>query len=642
MLRSTPMGFIAAALRAALVASPMRPVFLWFAVSLALSLAVRVVLLIRVWPEVPHGTVTVAVVLAWGACLDAAVAGLAAAPVIASVALVPHRLREGRLLRFLVVPGMGIAVFGLFLLSAVEYHFFEEFSARLNYIAVDYLIYPDEVFVSIWESYPVAATAAVSATLAAAVCYPARPLLAVSRGGAWPWRSRLAALAGALTWLAAAVAVVFANPSPRHPNRLVNEVAGNGVVSFVAALRTQHVDYTLYYPTIEPARAWDIVRRQLPAAPPPAAGNRPPPSRPLNLVFVIEESLGAEFVGALGASGPSLTPELDRLAGQGRLFERVYATGNRTVRALEASLLSLPPLPGGSVVRAAGAGRFTALATILRSHGYATAFVYGGNALFDNLRAFALENGFDRVRERRDVAAPVFENAWGVSDEDVFRLALEEMDRLDARGRPFFVAILTVSNHKPFTFPAGRIDLDPRWGRRAHAVRYADWALGRFFREAGTRSLHDRTLFVVFGDHGPRVYGAERLPLRSYEVPLLLICPACLPRGERSQELGSTMDIAPTVLPLLGIDTDAPFYGRNLLAAGRVPPWVLMQHNREVALYDQEHLVVLGLRRESRIYGVTRPGYALTEIAQPSPALAALRERAIALYQTAYEISHLR
>ena len=353
-------------------------------------------------------------------------------------------------------------------------------------------------------------------------------------------------------------------------------------------------------------------------------------------MLVLEESFGAAFVGALHPEGPSITPHFDSLAAAGTLLTHAYSTGNRTIRALEATTSGLPPLPGISVVRRpASVGLFT-LPALLRARGYATEFVYGGRALFDNMGAYMRANGMERVVDQGDYPPGLFTTAWGVADEAIFDMALRQLDSLDATGRPAFVQVLTVSNHKPYTYPAGRIAADPAQRRRDNAVQYADWALGRFLRDARGHRWFDHTLFVLMGDHGARVYGSAEIPLPSYEVPVLLYAPGVVPAG-RVPTLASTLDVPPTILGLLGIDYDSRFFGRDVLrepvTAGRAP----MTHNSEIALARDAadgamELAVLGLRGTTRVYRTDAARRAMTPVARPDASERALLEDAIAYY----------
>jgi hypothetical protein len=352
-------------------------------------------------------------------------------------------------------------------------------------------------------------------------------------------------------------------------------------------------------------------------------------------VLILEESFGSEFVSTLHPRDSlPITPSFDSLANEGTLLARAYSTGNRTIRTLEAVTASIPPLPGISIVRRTQSVNLFTLPSVLRANGYATDFIYGGRALFDGMGSYMRANGFSRVVQQADFPDGSFRTAWGVADEVIFDKALVEFDSLHATGAPFFSLVLTVSNHKPYTYPAGRIDLDPNQRRRVNAVRYADWALGRFMRAARSHPFFEHTLFVIMGDHGARVYGAAAIPLPSYEIPILFYKPGLMAAGARIDAITSTMDIPPTILSLLGISGESKFLGQDLFGAGGPPGRALMTHNSELALLRGDRMAVLGLRGATTVRAVDSSG-ALRLIAEPDSAERELIEDAIAYFEGA-------
>jgi phosphoglycerol transferase MdoB-like AlkP superfamily enzyme len=304
------------------------------------------------------------------------------------------------------------------------------------------------------------------------------------------------------------------------------------------------------------------------------------------------------------------------------------------VRGLEAFTASIPPIPTVSILRRPGFENVATWAAVMRSLGYSTSFLYGGFGSFDNMNAFFHDNGFE-VEDRRAIESVRFENIWGVSDEDLFDHSLARLDDLHAAGRPFFAIIMTTSNHKPFTFRAGleTYGIPPAGGGRAAGVRYADFALGKFLRDARRHAWFDDTLFVVAADHGARVYGAEQIPLRTYEIPFMIWSPKHV-AARRVDALTAQIDIAPTVLGLLGLPYEAPFFGQDALHApvdGRV---ALFNHNHDVAIYRDGHLVVFGLGKSVTTYRYDRA----SDRVVPAPRDPELERLGIAYFQTAYEL----
>jgi phosphoglycerol transferase MdoB-like AlkP superfamily enzyme len=408
------------------------------------------------------------------------------------------------------------------------------------------------------------------------------------------------------------------------------------------------MSYDDYYQTMDERQAFDNVKALIHG---PAdrflndAANplrRIVPGKPgfanVNVVIVLEESLGARFSKKLRNNELDLTPRLDALMDKSLTFRRFYSTGTRTVRALEAINASFPPIPGASIVKRDQSDHIATIARTLKTAGYRTVFIYGGRGLFDNMRGFMLKNGYDRFIEQSDYPSPTFTSAWGVCDEDIFNKSLQTFDEMQAAGKPFFATILTVSNHKPYTYPKGRIDLDPAQHSRDHAVKYADWALGDFFEKAATHPFYKNTIFLLLGDHGARVYGADFIPIESYEIPLLIHAPALLPAPHMIDTLACSMDLAPTILGMLGIEYPSTFYGRDLFRLRTEQNYVLLQHDRDVGFFDGTKLAVLSTQKSAGVYDYDPANKRFSKDKNNSDANQSLIRNAISFYETAYHL----
>jgi len=525
-------------------------------------------------------------------------------PFTAYLLLLPENWYRSRLHRAMLWVGMYLAVFGICYLAAVELFFFDEFNARFNYVAVEYLIYPHEVFVNIWQSYPVARAMIAAAGIAAALTWWLRPRIAAALQAASSPRSRLAPAAVLLTLAAASYPAIDGTSGRVTHNRVADELAANGIYSFFSAAANAHLDYTQYYATVGDAEAAARVRHLVGQRNASfIAGARNPLARhvhyagapkPLNVIVVLEESLGAEFVGAYGAQ-PSLTPNMDRLAAASVVFTNTYATGTRTVRGMEAVTASFPPVPAEAIVKRPGNEGMFNWSDVMSRNGYSPTFIYGGYGAFDNMNYFFGHNGY-RVVDRALMDEPDFSNIWGVSDEDLFRNALRVFDQQHVRGERIFSVIMTTSNHKPFTFPPGVAGVKPKGGGRESGVRYADHAIGYFIEQLRQRRYFDDTMVVIVADHGARVYGREDIPLPSYAIPFLVYSPRHV-AARRVDALVSQIDVAPTVLGLLNLSYDSVFFGKDVLADPEAPHFTPLNHNRDIALYRDGRLDELGFRK---------------------------------------------
>jgi phosphoglycerol transferase MdoB-like AlkP superfamily enzyme len=524
-------------------------------------------------------------------------------------------------------------------LFVAEGFFFEEFQSRYNPVAVDYLIYPHEVFVNVWQSYPlvwvILACIGVG-VFAAWLTFRALPAEQA------PGRKPVLALA----WLAAAVLAAFLlQPSFARfsRDRVVNELAGNTFVSLAQAVFTRNLDYEAYYPTLPAGEAMERARKLVfqpghrPAGPTNTLFRRVPgdPERPkLNLILLLEESLGSEFWGSLGRPGESLMPRMDALAtNEALLFDNLYADGNRTIRGYEGVYCSFPPLPGDSVVARDRTDGFETLAQVLDRDGYETTFIYAGRGVFDGTGNFARKNGWKRFLELKDFKDPAFTTVWGVCSEDLYDRAIVEMREAHRAGRPFFITTMSVSNHKPYTYPAGRIPQDPLEKRRDYVVRYTDHALGSFFEKARKEAFWSNTVFAVVADHGARVYGSQTIPIRSYEIPMVVLGPAVVPRPQRVSKLGSQLDVAPTLLGLLGRPYLSTFFGHDLIHDPESGHRVLLHHNRSVGIYADERLVVFNLNRHIEYFAGNPKSGQMHRVTEADTRMKELETDATALFQ---------
>jgi phosphoglycerol transferase MdoB-like AlkP superfamily enzyme len=580
-------------------------------------------------------------IFAVGAGYDFVTCVYLTAPFALYLWLLPTRLYRSRVHGLLLPAALALTAFGLIYLGAVEYYFFDEFNARFNFVAVEYLIYPHEVFVNIWESYPVGRVIVAAALLALALTWLSRAAVRDALDARESVRARTVPAAAVVLLLATTGFAVNGETGRSGANRVADELAANGIYSFFSAAANSRLDYEQYYLTLDEADAARRARRLvaqpdtefLVGAPSPLARHvsYPGPTRRLHVIVLLEESLGAEFVGAYGDKR-GLTPNLDRIARDSLVFTRTYATGTRTVRGMEAVTASFPPVPPESIIkRDHNEGMFN-WSTVMKRNGYSPTFIYGGHGTFDSMNYFFSHNGY-RVVDRTDMEDPRFSNIWGVSDEDLFRNALRIYDEQVARGERVFSVVMTTSNHKPFTFPEGIAGVPPKGGGREAGVRYADYAIGHFMEALQARPWFGDTLVVIVADHGARVYGREEIPVHSYEIPFLVYSPGhIVPR--KIDSVVSQLDVAPTVLGLLNISYDSTFFGRDALLPETGGRGVPFNHNRDVGLLVDDRLSKLGFRksRATLHYDLAR------NIQEPAPENEDGVRDAAGLFQLAYEL----
>ncbi len=571
---------------------------------------------------------------------DLVAAGFLLLPLLLTLALFPLRWRRTRLGRALLLLGMTVWVFWLVFIAISEWIFWEEFGTRFNFIAVDYLVYTHEVIANIWESYPVAVILALLSAFSIALVWWQRRAIDDRATNGVNWPTELLAIAVLVALSVATWQLFDRTARPLFSNRYANEIVGNGIFEFVRAFEMAELDYDSFYPKIARPEAYARVRRLLPAA---ADGHfaddgaftltreitASAPPRALNVVLISVESLSADYFSRFG-NQQGITPNLDRLAKEGLFYSNLYATGTRTVRGLEALTLSVPPTPGESIVKRPKNTGLVSLGSVLGAQGYDVRFLYGGYGRFDNMEQFFAGNGY-QVVDRTAIPPDKIhhENAWGVADEDVYTQALLEIGRSAAAKRLSFTHIMTTSNHRPYTYPEGRIDLPSGQAGRDGGVKYTDWAIGDFIARAQGEPWFKHTVFVIVADHCASSAGKTQLPLRRYHIPLIIYAPGLVTPDE-SSVLASQIDVAPTVLGLLNISYRAPFFGRDLRGPLTRSPYALVSTYQELGFLRDGQLVELAPNRAPKLITVDRKRPVATAAAN-----AELTDDTIALYQVA-------
>ena len=304
-----------------------------------------------------------------------------------------------------------------------------------------------------------------------------------------------------------------------------------------------------------------------------------PPTRRLlrtkrpNIILIIWEGFSAKTVGVLGGMADAV-PEIDSLSRTGVLFDRFYASGNRTDKGIGAVLSGYPPLQNTSVLKEPR--KYVGLPGIARtldSAGYDTEFLYGGELAFDNLRAFILTNGFSKIVGKQDFPPSSWSSKWGAHDHVLFQRMLADADSAKA---PFFLAALTLSSHEPYDIPVPfALGDSTKTAKYLSSLHYVDSALGNFVRAAAKRPWWDSTVVIILADHGHRLpvidLTSDAFREETHHIPLLWIGGALAQHGVRLHELGDQTDLGPTLLAQLDLPHDGWKWGRDLLAPGRTP-----------------------------------------------------------------------
>ncbi len=577
-------------------------IFFVFFPIVVVGFSLRVILSMLAWNDVDNGFALLGS-FSWGFTQDLLYASYASVPVIIYLSITPNRLFLNKFHRIAMWLFFAFVWWTVLFGAIAEVIFWDEFGVRFNFIAVDYLIYTTEVVDNIFESYPVGPILAAIGFAALALNWLTSRLTVYQ---AWqrastPFESRAKAAALILLLPVAATWFVSQHDMPSFENRYVQEIAKNGQYSFFAAFRNNELQFDEFYQTADPDDITDRVRG-LVVEPESEfeAGYLTPVRRIIrnngselrpNVIQITVESLSAAFLGANGNT-EKLTPNLDRLASESLFFSNFMATGTRTVRGMESLTLSVPPTPGRSIVKRPDNANLFSIGTVFRSKGYNTSFFYGGRGYFDNMNAFFGGNGFSiHDQASADEDSIEFTNAWGVSDEDLYGWVIDEADRMSAKDEPFYYFVMTTSNHRPYTYPEGRIDIPSHTGRSG-AVKYTDYAIAKFLDEAKSKPWFENTVFVIVADHCASSAGRTELPIENYRIPLFVYAPGLI-KPQKVDTLSSQIDYAPTLFRLLNWSYESEFYGKDILSMNPENGRALIGTYQSLGLFSGDLLTLL-------------------------------------------------
>lgn len=510
------------------------------------------------------------------------------------------------LLRIWITAGFWLVVY----MEVATPAFITEYDLRPNRLFIEYLIYPKEVLSMLWVGYKLELFIATVVTIAVIVGgwkfsgYLTRNL----HYPKWYWRPVIAVVGVLLGVMGARSSFEHRPLNPAMvsfaADPLVNDLVLNSSYSVLFAAKQMESEASAFdfYPTLPKQVIIDEVRNNMNISPSDFVSDKQPSlakheasyqGKPKNIVILLLESHGAQFVKSLG--GEDLSPNIDQLFNEGWAFTRMYASGTRSVRGIEAVTTGFSPTPARSVVKLGKSQtNFFTIADLLKNRGYHTQFIYGGESHFDNMKSFFLGNGFVDMQDQPTFTNPVFVGSWGASDEDLYNKANQQFTQLHQQGKPFFSLVFSSSNHTPYEFPEGRIEHvnEPR-ATRENAVKYSDYALGEFVRQAKASPYWNDTVFIAVADHDARTFGNQPIPVGHFHIPAVIFGGGIT--AQQDDRLVSQIDIAPTLLSLAGIDSINPMIGYDLTKSLPVNEQrVMMQRDKNFGwLTADNQLVVL-------------------------------------------------
>lgn len=544
-----------------------------------LSFITRVALLIKSWGNLEMNPLYFMGIFIIGLFYDLVVSSFFAIPVALYCWLMKDSWYQKKWQRIPLFILFFIITLILVLNAGSELVFWDEFSVRYNFIAVDYLIYTTEVLGNIWESYNIPLIAGGVIVATCLILFLVRKKITASQLVSMRFSKRSKFFLLFLLVPLAGYFLVNNRIKNTSSNNYVNELGGNGIYEFGTAFWNNEIDYNRFYATRNDTANFKILRSLLQSPNATFTGNplsiervikNDSPEHKWNVVLISVESLSGDYLKHFG-NKENITPFLDSLIPHSIFFENFYASGTRTVRGLEAISLGIPPTPGQSIVRRPDNGDMFTMGNVLKTKGYEVNYIYGGNAFFDNMGKYFGGNGYT-VLDKRDIPDSLINHttAWGIDDEGVFNYTLQQCDKSFTEGKLFFNHMMTVSNHRPYTYPDGRIDILSATQSIAGGVKYTDYAINKFLKDAAKKPWFNNTLFIIVADHCSKSAGKTDLPVNRYHIPCFIYAPGLITAGIE-QRLTSQIDLAPTVLGMMNINYTSRFLGYDIyhMPAGR-------------------------------------------------------------------------
>jgi phosphoglycerol transferase MdoB-like AlkP superfamily enzyme len=632
-----------------------RVIFALLAVFLCLSFIVRSALLLNSLSKADFSILSLSRIYGLGFIYDLGVALFLTAIYNIYLLFLPSRWAGNLFDRLCTYTYVFLALLIIVFSFFAEFTFWQEFESRFNFIAVDYLIYTYEVVNNINESYPLPLLISGVLILVLFIVWilVRRRIFQATFQSKMRFSERLAISGGLLIVTCLYPSLLSNSAAESSSNRYANELSKAGIYSFFAAFKNNELNYSSFYAQLPKQEAFSLIRKELQESNSHFTGgpntirrkiSNPGQTYKPNVIMITVESLSANFLGHFGNT-EQLTPVMDSIMNSSVYFTNMYATGTRTVRGMEALSLGVPPTPGNSIVRRQNNQHLSTVGHIFASQGYSRTFYYGGDGYFDNMNEYFGENGFDITDRGRNLKITDtyqtkrtiipdkqvhFENAWGICDADLFDAVLAGADRAQVSGKPFYDFVMTTSNHRPFTFPEGEIDRKP--GTREAAVRYTDYAIGKFLGELRTRPWYKNTVVIIVADHCASSAGKNEIDISKYHIPCMILN---LPvKGkQRIDKMCSQIDLYPTLFSLLHWNYESNFYGKNVLDSAYTPRAVLGTYQK-LAYLRRDSLVILGPQRKIDTFLYD----AATNEQKPLHLSSTVVHQAMANYQTAYEL----
>ena len=303
---------------------------------------------------------------------------------------------------------------------------------------------------------------------------------------------------------------------------------------------------------------------------------------PKNVVILIVESFGREYIGALnkdleGGKYKGYTPYVDALISKSTTFKYSFCNGRKSIDGMPSILSSIPMFVEPFILTPSSMNDYTGLAGILGAEGYETAFFHGAQNGSMGFQAFAQKTGFQKYFGRTEYEEAKgtndFDGNWAIWDEPFLQYYAEEMGKMK---QPFMTAVFTASSHHPYRIPEKYKDVYPEEGLIMHkCVRYTDMAIGKFLEACSKQPWFKNTIFVLTSDHtNLSDHDYYQTDIGGFCSPIIIYDPSN-PIGEVQDKIAQQIDILPTILGLLGYNKPYFGFGIDLLKTPAEDTWAV-------------------------------------------------------------------
>ena len=339
---------------------------------------------------------------------------------------------------------------------------------------------------------------------------------------------------------------------------------------------------------------------------------------PKNVVVLIVESFGREYIGALnkdleGGHYCGYTPCVDSIIGLSTTFQWSFCNGRKSIDGMPSILSGIPMFVEPFFLTPASMNEVSGIAGLLAKKGYETAFFHGAQRGSMGFQAFARKTGFQQYYGREDYEADPrfgghddFDGMWAVWDEPFLQYYCAKMSEMQ---QPFMTAVFTASSHHPFKIPAKYADRFPEEHLEIHkCIRYTDMAIGRFFQEAARQPWFENTIFVITSDHTNQSdHACYQTDLGGFCSPIIIYEPSDTLRtkGEMQPKIAQQTDILPTVMGLTGCDEPYVAFGIDLLNTPAEDTWAVNYLNGTYQYVKHGHVLQFDGTKTRAVYALT-------------------------------------